>query len=224
MIQITHEQAQAYLQAAADQLLDSEKRALLDSHLESCGLCQAYARGLDNLETTLRSALRNCWNATPIPLSVEKILGRQKKPEKFTFQRVLQFAGAPVLAIAVVFLAILLGVRHFSSGLGGGISLATVSAEAIPTPSAQLTTASTSATDCVQVLYKVQAGDTLETIARKFSVPKETIMEINGLKTEDISAVAQLTIPLCDSTPSLTPTITMTYTLTPYSVTASRTP
>jgi len=224
MMQLTHEQAQAYLQAAADQLLDSEKRALLDSHLESCGLCQAYARGLDNLEATLRSALRNCWDATPIPLSMEKILGRQKKPEKFTFQRVLQFAGAPALAIAVVFLAILLGVRHFSSGLGGDISLATVSAEAIPTPSAQLTTASALVTDCAQVIYKVQAGDTLETIAREFSVPKETIMEINGLKTEDLSASAQLIIPLCDPTPSLTPTITMTYTLTPTIAITSLTP
>jgi LysM repeat protein len=66
------------------------------------------------------------------------------------------------------------------------------------------------------VLYQVQAGDTLDGIALQFSVPKETIMEFNGMKGEIIGPAMQIRIPICDHTPTATiNTPTTTITITP---------
>jgi predicted anti-sigma-YlaC factor YlaD len=224
MNHISHEQARSFLQAEADQLLDSERRALLESHLASCEDCRIYARELDNLENALRSAMQARWNASRIRLPMDGILGRRTASERLTLQRVLRFSGASLLAIAVIAFAVFLGFGNFSPDRDASTPQATVSMAAIPTPSIQRTASRVAATDCDPLVYKVQAGDTLESIARKFSVAKERIMEVNNLKSEELSGLSQLLIPQCGPIPSHTPTTTLTYTVTPFSVNASRTP
>lgn len=223
MMQISHEQAQAYLQADADQLLDSEKRALLDSHLASCDLCRAYARSLGKLEGALRNAMQVRWNASATRLSMEKILGRRNAPAKFTFQRALSYASAPILVAAIVALALMLSPSRSSLVAATHTPIPAASALAAPTPSLQPVTASLPAAECEQMIYTVQPEDTLESIAEKFGVSMEAIREANPPPDADVISNT-IIIPLCNSTPSLTPTTALTYTVTPFSATASHTP
>ena len=222
MNQITHEQAQSYLQSAADRPLSSNEKAALDSHLEGCAACRAYANTLGKLEGALQHSLHRRWDGMPVSLSMEKIL-KQTAPTKFTFQRALSFASAPILAAVIVAIVMMMSPSRSSSVSATDTPIPTASALAVPTPSLQQVTASLPATECGQVIYTVQPDDTLKSIAEKFGVSMEAIREANPLPDEDVIAY-NLIIPLCDFTPSLTPATTLTYTVTPYTVTAARTP
>jgi predicted anti-sigma-YlaC factor YlaD len=215
MIQITHAQAQSYLQTAADRMLASEEKTALESHLENCAICRAYQNDLGKLETALERVMHARWDTVPVHLSMEKTAGRQNKLETFTLRRILPLACAPLLATIVILLAVGLIRWQVLSGKATSLPSATLTATIVPTPSTQLINMNASVSDCAKTIYTVQVGDTLDSIARKFSIPKETLQEANGLKTEQISVSEQLVIQLCDPTPSLSPTTTLTYTVTP---------
>jgi len=63
---------------------------------------------------------------------------------------------------------------------------------------------------CEKVIYTVQNGDTLGSIAAKYAVPGEAIKSYNGLSTDTVFLDMNLTIPLCEraATPGPTPTPT----------------
>ncbi len=224
MTQTTHAQAQSYLQTAADRTLASEEKTALESHLENCAICRAYQNDLGKLETALERVTHARWDNVPIHLSTEKIAGRQNEPEIFMLQRILLLACAPLLATIVILLAVGMIRWKVLSGEATSLPSATLTARTTPTPSPQLTSTNASASDCAQMIYTVQVGDTLDSIARKFSISKEALMEANRLKTEQVNGSEQLVIQLCDPTPSLRPTTTLTYTVTPPILITSHTP
>jgi LysM repeat protein len=84
----------------------------------------------------------------------------------------------------------------------------------IPTPATQHTSTNTLESDCVEVRYVVQPGDTLEGIATQFSVSKETIITTNRLTNGMVDQTRELVIPICGSTPTST-THPPTFTITP---------
>jgi len=63
---------------------------------------------------------------------------------------------------------------------------------------------------CDKVIYTVQNGDTLGSIAANYAVPAEAIKSYNGLSTDVVFLNMNLTIPLCEraATPGPTPTPT----------------
>src|SRR5581483_1552352 len=65
------------------------------------------------------------------------------------------------------------------------------------------------------VLYNVEAGDTLGSIAKAFSTTVESIMNINKMSNTNIRAGQAITIPVGAWTPTATPTRRVERTITP---------
>lgn len=79
-----------------------------------------------------------------------------------------------------------------------------------PAPTATLESAAATRAACQTVKYKVQANDTLSTIANNYGISMTAIKEWNGLSTDNVFTDTQLTIPLCmrAATPGPSPTST----------------
>ena len=86
----------------------------------------------------------------------------------------------------------------------------------IPTPSIQTTSTKVNTAEvCEQIQYTVKSGDTLESIARQFSISKNDLVDANNRSSEAVDPGKVLVIPLCSSTPTETiypPTFTTTIT------------
>lgn len=99
-------------------------------------------------------------------------------------------------------------------------------AEVSPNPSASMTTSTgtqNSLLACDQLQYRVHSGDTLASIAERFSISPEALTELNRLDNHELDQVSHIIIPLCTMTPASTdrapePTLTpgvQTFTTTP---------
>ena len=202
---LSHQQAKRFIHAAADESLPPSEKAALDAHLLNCAECRSFAGEFARMESALRQTMQSRWKLTARPLSIGALLGWQNKTP---LRRALSAAAAPIL-IVILALALLLTRGQFSSG---DDLTATVIATNIPTPSAQLTRANTAVNECETVNYIVQDGDTLESIAAKYSISKDAIVAFNNLKSETLSLSANLTIPLCVRQTTSTPSTTLTFT------------
>ncbi|PKN94232.1 MAG: hypothetical protein CVU44_07475 [Chloroflexi bacterium HGW-Chloroflexi-6] len=83
-----------------------------------------------------------------------------------------------------------------------------------PTATPTLPSTATQKAGCNEILYTTQVGDTLESIAAKFSVAPDTIMADNQINTENMPAGLSLVISICQpatSTSTNEPTGTMTF-------------
>lgn len=82
-------------------------------------------------------------------------------------------------------------------------------------PTATLDPQSQATLNCDTVVYIVQDGDTLSSIAANYAVPMEEIKLFNGLASNNVFLGSPLTIPLCKRAatpgPSPTPTIPPPY-------------
>ncbi len=81
-----------------------------------------------------------------------------------------------------------------------------------PPPAATSTLEASQATEeaCDKVAYKVQANDTLSSIAANYAVPQDAIKAYNGLSTDVVYLGMNLTIPLCERAPTPGPSPTAT--------------
>lgn len=109
--QMTHQQAHAALQAAADGLLDQEQQRTLEMHLKSCTDCQAYAASLSALETRLSDALQKRWpEVKPSRGEFASLLGNLSARNRRQIMRTrlnrwitgLAWAGAAVLLVILL--------------------------------------------------------------------------------------------------------------------------
>ncbi|MFZ5912466.1 MAG: LysM peptidoglycan-binding domain-containing protein [Chloroflexota bacterium] len=226
MSEITHQEARARLQRAADQLLDPAGRSTLDVHLAECRACYDYARRLADLETGLRGVLHAQWDSQRPSFDAQTILHSSRaKPVWDNFPGLALGMGKAALAAAFllgfILVANLVGSRLPMAGRETPASLPTPSgfvsvSAASPTPSIPLTLTEFSAQACDPVVYVVQTGDSLESIANLYEMPEAIIMEFNHLATAKISPGVELSIPVCRPTPSFTAiTPDKTTTITP---------
>lgn len=223
MNSISHIQARALLDLAADLSLPPDERDSLDGHLSACDECRRYAGELAEVEGVLRHSLASNLKVQKAQVSVGEIL-RQVRPYgavQTALRFASRFAAAPILTLVLLAVALTLGLPQ----LTGGVSTQTLTATALlaPTPSAQTTSTRLTQTGCESLRYRVQEGDTLDSIAQAFSISREVLAVHNGLNTAELPA--ELFIPLCRATPlvgSQTPASTIT--VTPQAEYTLRTP
>lgn len=218
MNQITHQKAQALLQAAADRSLPMADRSALDTHLAQCVKCRVYAGQLAEVENGLRRVMAQQWNRRARPLSLETIKGRAQRA---AFQRQAsatfgRYAVVPLLALTFFMVMSIktTGAQSTMSVPNGFASSTMDFGFQVPRPPASSTaTNAATAPTCSRLSYLVQKGDTLRSIAYRFGVSPETIIAYNGLSSDQIEANLVLTIPLCGGAiadTSATPTLTGT--------------
>lgn len=209
---ISHLQARAWLDSAVDLALSPEQRTALEGHLAGCDECRRYEAELADLEGTLRQSLQAHLPSSHAALSLEEVLQRVKASQPAT-SLANRWVAAPVLLVVLLTIIFTLG---FPRGAGGGThptQVLTATALLVPTPSAPITSTLLSLPECESIRYKVQAGDTLDAIARQFSISKDVLMAYNHLTAESLPA--ELSIPMCSVTPlvgSQTPSSTVTMT------------
>jgi len=209
---ISHLQARAWLDSAVDLALSPEQRAALEGHLAGCDECRRYEAELASLEGTLRKSLQAHLPASHAPLSLEEVLQRVKANQPATTVA-NRWVAAPVLLVVLLTIIFTMG---FPRGAGGGtrpIQALTATALLVPTPSAPITSTLLSLPECESIRYQVQVGDTLDSIARQFSISKDVLMAYNHLTAESLPA--ELSIPMCSVTPLVglqTPSSTVTIT------------
>jgi len=213
MSQITHEEARRLINFNADQSLDANTGSILDAHLNGCAECRRYASELDELENLLRK-MNHSLNLRPTPLNLGQIMHRSKDTALGVLNNIMVTRIETTVA---AFLIVAIVTWQF---LSANVVSPTMpyTAIPIPTPSTYLTStnANTLFLNCGYLSYQVQAGDTLDGIALRFSVSKEAIMDFNGMKEENINPAMQIRIPACEHTPTVTiDTPNSTVTITP---------
>jgi predicted anti-sigma-YlaC factor YlaD len=221
MASITHLKAQNLLQAAADSTLAPLDEKSLNVHLEECEECRQYARHLSKLQDDLRRVTRYRWNLVSPQLSANEIRNRSTKVKAQAYK--LRTVGTFSVAMALLALVFILTINISSTMRStpatiSGLSLTPEESALTPTPSIIGTVANTTVQECSDIAYVVQENDTLESIAARHSVSKETIRQHNGLATNNLTVNMVLVIPLCEGTPAnstMTPTTTTTTTATP---------
>lgn len=207
-MQITHAEAHRLIQFDLDRVLDPEKQKFLFAHLEECDDCRGYANEMRAVENRLRHMMNKQWNHhTPLPLSIDSIKTHCKLPGGA--QNLFQLRTALVSMVLVAFSFIIWQITATSFDSSGQIPSTILP---VPTPST-LTTTSLASLTCEWTLHKVEASDTLDTIAIQYSVSKQDIMIYNDMNSEFVYESLELKIPQCNVTPTMTahlPTTTLT--------------
>jgi LysM repeat protein len=209
-MQITHDRARQLIQLNLDKALNLQEKAVLSAHLQACTECWAYASEMKGMESVLVPAMKRQWDIQPTPLSIPALTQM-----KNSMPQSLNLLATRTAVISVVFATLLFSAwQLLRSEIPLSNQLA-VGALPVPTPSAQSTSTKITYEDCEFVLYPVQRNDTLAGIARRFSISEEELMTINNLQTETVLTTPELTIPVCNLTPTGTvnsTTLTTTYT------------
>ncbi len=207
----THEEAQRLIQFKSDGTLSASKQNTLSGHLSVCAECRVYADELRETESMLRQVMGSQWKISPVPLSTHALMEKRNQRQKASILLATRTA-----TISLVLMIFLFGVWQVTLTEAETSGQSPLGAFPVPTPSTQLTSTKITMQDCQEVHYRVQAGDTLESIAVQFSTSKETIMALNHMETEAIDTSTELIVPLCSLTPTGTiPPATSTITLTP---------
>jgi LysM repeat protein len=209
-MQITHQEARRFIQFHADEALNADEKTVLFSHLKTCFECRAYAAAIKELEDTLLPLMQRQWNLRPIPLSINDL--KVKRNPQAPFSSILAIRTA---IIAFVFVAFVFSAWQFTRPGQQLLGLPPVIIAPVSTPSPESTNTIVSSEHCDGILYTVQANDTLSGIAAQFSISKDEIISLNGLKTETIHMGMPLMIPVCNFTPTSTLSATTTTTYTP---------
>ncbi|MGB8981711.1 MAG: LysM peptidoglycan-binding domain-containing protein [Anaerolineales bacterium] len=206
---ITHEEAHRLIQFDTDNSLNAAQKITLSAHLDDCLVCRSYSEDIRELESILLPAMRKHWNLQPLPFSTA-VLGTKKVPK---VQANLLLATRRVAVVAVL-MAFVFAAWQFTLANIQTASHLPLAVPPVPTPSTEST--HTKIVNCTEIFYKVQEGDTLESIASQFSASKTEIMSRNQMQTETIHPGMELTVPLCKLTPTgtLSPTL-LTNTHTP---------
>ena len=207
-MQITHAEAHRLIQYDLDRALDPEKQISLFAHLQDCEDCRGYADGMRDIENQLRQVMNKQWNLSPLPLSIDSIKTQINLPRGA--HNLFQLRTALVSMVLVAFSFFIWQLTSTSYHSSEQIPSTILP---VPTPSTQLSTASLASPTCEWTLHKVEASDSLESIAFQYSVSKQDIMTFNGMDSELIDESMEIKIPHCNVTPTMTahwPTRTLT--------------
>lgn len=198
MSQITHTEAHRLINFNADQPLDARTRLILDTHLNDCVECGRYAHQLGEVENVLQN-IKSRWELQPIPLFSTRT--HQGKKTSLAFSRSPLATRITMTILTILIMAVTVTWRYSIPSMT--FPTAAQMAIPIPTPSTSLTSTKATTLNCVYLSYPVQSGDTWDSIALQFSIPKETIMRLNGIREEKIEPGKLIKIPACDHTPTV---------------------
>jgi hypothetical protein len=218
-MQITHEEAHRLIQFKTDSGLTTSNEEKLSAHLKGCKECQRYLETLKETETALRQTMHKQWNIRPLPLHVDVIYA---KAHEGIGANILLTTRTALIGFAFVMFAFITWQSMSTSNNTAQAPLSTMPIM-IPTPATQHTSTNTQESDCTEIQYVIQKGDTLESIASQFSVSRETIITANHLTNEAIDPAGELVIPICGSKPTST-THPPAFTITPHFDVISTTP
>lgn len=194
---ITHQQARTFIQFRAERALSSGSLAALEAHLATCRECRLFADEIQDVHDSLGPLMHARWHQKPVPLSISALL--EKRASRSLEGTILIMRS---LVIALIFIAFAFSARQFMVAGAPGPSLTLSSALPAPTPSAYTTSTGLVEEDCTVMVYTVQRSDTIAGLADKFAVPKEEILALNGLKSENLATTRVLKIPSCRFTPT----------------------
>ena len=219
-MQITHEEAHSLIQFNSDEGLKTHQKNLLTSHLEVCPACRKYAESLREMESVLRPMLHRHWHRQPIPLSMSIAI---RERSSTISERLL--VATRIAAVGIVFLAFFFSTWNFTGPSRKTPTPFLQSVPLIPTPSTSTMTASTgtSLENCAMTSYTVEKRDTLASIADRFAVSVEDIVQANSIQSETFMIGQTLVIPVCGSISTNTATIYTTM-ITPVLHTSTITP
>jgi len=206
---ISHKKAQQLIQFRADDVLDLTNEAQLRAHLNECEACRSYSNELKSTVTVLKKTMQKQWNTTALPLQVEGLYGK-------VFSR-MSLGGFLTTRTALAGIALLLFAFISWQSISSNHASRQYSPNMlplIPTPSMNQTATTISVKDCQNIEYSVQEEDSLESIARQFSVSVESILIANNLMSLSLKSIQKLVIPICETTPTST-TNPPTFTITP---------
>lgn len=217
-MQISHEEARRLIHFKADNGLNSLHEEALDSHLQVCVECKKYSEMIKDTEVVLQQTLRKHWNIHPLPLQVDAIYAR------------ISSGGIGSIILAIRKTAIGIAVATFVLFIWQSMNIRELSSQQTPqgmvllapTP---LTHTATDAlqSECNEIRYIVQPGDTLDGIARQFSITRESILRANRITVETLTPSRELILPICTLPPTQT-THPPTFTITPVFESISTTP
>lgn len=196
-MQITHAEARHFIQLKADNILGSVERTILSAHLQTCSECRRYAEDLAEVQNILVPVMKRQWERKPAPLPINTLIAEEKS--KVPTRIILTMRS---VVISVVFLAFILTAWQFTLSSGWESGPAPFKGLAVPTPSIQSTRTKAALQNCEMTHYRVQPGDTLESIAGHFNITKEDLLALNRLETSTLHVAMELTIPICSSTPT----------------------
>ena len=207
-MQITHEEARRLIQFKADASLNHNSDRNLSAHLQTCPACRTYAESLRETETVLRQSLRRRLDLRPLPPRMDAIYG--KTSLKNSLHTIMTTRKA-LLGIFVMMFAFIAW-RSISPNHTPFVQPPSSTIPAIPAPST-FTATNTRQDACREVNYVVQDGDTLNGIARQFSITTDSIRLVNQLTEDTLFPGRELVLSLCEATPAGTlnaPTFTIT--------------
>lgn len=205
---ISHEAARKLIQFKADSVLNPTDQTMLIAHLNECLECRTYSNGLENTVLLLKRTMRKEWNTAHLPLPMELIFANNNVKRKANTILTTRTALIGAVALLFTFVAWQTITRTVTSSQHpfGMIPL-------IPTPSMQYTATNLSINKCQDIKYRIREGDTLDSIARQFSLPLDSLILANNLLDASLETVQELVIPICETSPTSTifpPTFTIT--------------
>lgn len=215
---ISHEEAHKLIQFKADGGLSPGPQAKLVAHLNECEDCRAYSIRLASIASILKTTLHKQWNKTSLPLPMDAIYG--KTNSRWSTAAILTMRKT-LIGAAFMFFAFMawhsMVPRVTSQQYPSG------TLPLIPTPSIQYSVTNTSQNECQNIIYRLQDGDTLEGIAKRFSVQAEAILLVNNMTSTTLTSIQEIVIPVCETTPTST-TYPPTFTSTPMFESGTTTP
>lgn len=193
-----------------DQSLGPLEKTSLQLHLADCPECREFSEEIKTVEEIVVPVMKRHWTLQPAPLSMAGLLENKASSWAPSY-----FLTTRKAFISLLFAIVLFSAWQFAQARPESTGSLPAGVLPVPTPSGQSTSTRSTVSNCQEILYQVQAGDTLESLADRFSVSKAQILRINRLQTQIITSDMKLFIPVCGSTPTGTlhpSTITITYT------------
>ena len=226
MSELTHKKARRLAQSAIDHALRKDEKVVLESHLEKCIECRSYQTSLLNIETKLRNILHKQWDSQQPTLDTNTI--KEQVSTKFVWKTLFspthafgKVAIVSTLLLSYLLITTLAGNHASTQNPNTPSILPTPNVSSFapfnsPTPSPAPTITKHISDDCNHLIYIVTTADTIESLALRFEVSKEFIIEQNNLEIDKLIPGKELSIIICNkSSPDISRTPGNTLTITP---------
>ncbi len=215
MYEITHQEAQRLVHLASDNTLRREDILVLNAHLEKCIECSDYAKKLAKLESELKRVLHTAFDSQLPNLNIQAIIKSTTNFSSFPWASI--FDPTRVWGRVTISITLIIGYFIVANLFGGQLLTTgnqiptyiptphdlTITNNMSPTPSTPSTMIGITAQECKTINYMVRDNESLDNIAVRFGVSIKLILTYSNLKQDEVIPGKELSIPICEQTPSL---------------------